>query len=56
MRILCAIDDSEYSKPANSLAGQMVRAFQANLTVLVIVLGASGEGYNHPNGTWVCLK
>src|SRR5262245_35253847 len=45
MRILCAIDDSEYSKPALALAGQMARAFQANLTVLVVnsLLGGHGR-------------
>jgi nucleotide-binding universal stress UspA family protein len=45
MRILCAIDDSGYSKPAIALAGQMARAFHANLTLLVVnsLLGGHGR-------------
>jgi len=45
MRILCAIDDSEYSKPAITLAGQMSRAFRATLTLLVVnsLLGGHGR-------------
>jgi nucleotide-binding universal stress UspA family protein len=45
MKILCAIDDSESSKPAIALAGQTARAFHANLTLLVVnsLLGGHGR-------------
>lgn len=36
MKILCAIDDSEYSKPAVTFSGKLARAFEAKVTLLVV--------------------
>ena len=36
MKILCAIEDSDYSKPAVTCSGKLARAFEADVTLLVV--------------------
>lgn len=45
-KILCAIDDTEHSKPAIDLAAKLAHALDAELTVLVVnqLIGGYGRG------------
>ncbi|HYD15868.1 MAG TPA: universal stress protein [Hyphomicrobium sp.] len=45
-KILCAIDDTDHSKSAIELAGNMAKAFDAELTILVVnqLVGGYGRG------------
>lgn len=45
-KILCAIDDTEHSKPAIELAGKLAGALNAELTILTVnpLIGGYGRG------------